>query len=76
MQKKFERQSEEWEIFRALYQIAQDYFEPEEDARYWDGLVNAYEKLVREHPGKLAACMGLALITYLETKYREENPPF
>ena len=72
MKKVFERNGEEQKMFREFYEIAQNYFIPEETDAYWDNYIVVMDQFIKSNI-PLARDLAKALSDYLERELKRKR---
>jgi len=54
MKKEIKKDSEEWKVFREIWQMYQDFAIPEEDDKYWEELVKEVNRMEKTHETPVA----------------------
>lgn len=74
--KRFEKGSEEWQMFREYWALCQQFWEPEDNDEYWERVIedtdNFYKKY-RANNGEFAKGIALAFIDMLDKKSRKKR---
>ena len=70
IERKIEKDSIEWKMFKGLYAIFQKFGEPEERESYWEDLAKALTQFHETYPINAAKHFGIALGEYLEEEYK------
>ena len=69
-QVRFEKQSEEWLMFREYFEIVQRFYLPEESDKYWEELHDALTTFGNEY-GRFAKKLALAYMNEMESKLKD-----
>ena len=69
MRKKLSKQDAEWQMFADFYKIYQDFYEPEDSDKYWNGLADATYEFFKKYPAKFARDMMMAFLESREALY-------
>lgn len=71
--KRFEKGSEEWQVFTEFWKICQQFWEPEDNDEYWEQVIdstNEFYKKYKENNEIFAKEIALALVDTLDKKWR------
>lgn len=73
MSKGFEKNGPEWNFFKELYRIAEQYWVPEDTDSYWESLVLLTDDLNNryKHLGPIVTYMIVGFINGIEVKSKE-----
>ena len=67
MRKKLEKQDKEWQMFADYYKIYQDFYEPEDNDKYWEALMTASCEFANKYNTEFAKNI---MIEYMESRNR------
>ena len=67
MRKKLEKQDKEWQMFADYYKIYQDFYEPEDNDKYWEALMAASCEFANKYNTEFAQNI---IIEYMESRNR------
>ena len=74
MRKKLDKTTKEFAMMQEFWKIWQEFFEPEDNEEYWDGLIKATsdftKKFDRNLTGNTASYLMLAVLTDIENRYK------
>lgn len=65
---KFLKGAEEWQLFMDYWNLCQKYWEPEENDKYWEELVDAADKFYRKYNTSFARSLAADFISEVERK--------
>lgn len=71
--KRFEKDSEEWKLFREYWSICQRFWEPEDNDKYWEQVVDITDDFYEKYKANneiFVKKIILAFVDTLEEKYR------
>lgn len=71
---KFEKGSNEWEMFLNFWQLAQKYWIPEDSDEYWEQVLEStieFHKKYKESNNIFAKNISIALMETLNCKFKE-----
>lgn len=74
--KRFEKGSEEWQMFTDFWKICQQFWEPEDKDDYWDKVVDATGEFYRKYKVNndiFARKIALAFVDIIEEKAKQER---
>lgn len=67
---KFQKGSEEWQMFNDFWKLCQEYWEPEENQEYWDKLILEASKFVEKYAAyPLAKEIAMGFVCSTETRF-------
>lgn len=72
--KRFEKGSEEWQMFREYWALCQQFWEPEDNDEYWDKVVDATGEFYKKYKANndlFARKIALAFIDTIEEKSKQ-----
>lgn len=72
MKKVFEKGGEEQKAFREVYELASNYYIPEDTDKYWDDYIDAADKVIKEN-NLLARYLVRGLSDYLEHEFKRKR---
>ena len=72
MRNKFEKGGSEQKMFREFYEIAQDYFIPEETDEYWDSYIDRIHYFIKDNI-PFARDLARTLSDYLEKELKRKR---
>ena len=72
MKKVFEKGGEEQKAFREVYELASNYFIPEDTDKYWDDFIDAADKVIKEN-NLFARYLVRGLSDYLEHEFKRKR---
>ena len=67
MRKKLEKQDKEWQMFADYYKIYQDFYEPEDNDKYWEALMTVSCEFASKYNTEFAKNI---IIEYMESRNR------
>ena len=70
---KFVKGTEDWQLLVDYWYLCQTYWEPEDNDRYWEDLVNAAERFYRKYNTSFARALAAALVGEAERKRKKSN---
>lgn len=73
--KKFDKGSEEWEMFSSFWKICQRFWEPEDNDEYWDQVTKSIDEFCEKHKKDneiFAKEITFALAATLDKKYKNK----
>ena len=70
MQKKFEKDSPEWLMFRDIYALIQKHYIVEESDDYWEQIVKDVAEFGEKYKG-LAVPLAVAFLNYQKEQYEK-----
>lgn len=73
MRKKLTKADAEFQMFSDYYKIYQDFYEPEDNDNYWQGLVRAVDEFYEKYKTKLAKDLAIAYLDSREEFYKFKN---
>ena len=74
MRKTFEKGSQEQQAFSDFWNLMQDYWEPEDNEKYWDDYITESNGLFHRYgKNKLVRDVINCFTDYLEYKFKEEK---
>lgn len=73
MRKKLTKADAEFQMFSDYYKIYQDFYEPEDNDNYWQGLVRAVDEFYKKYKSKLAKDLAIAYLDSREEVYKLKN---
>ena len=71
--KKFEKGSEEWQMFMDYWALCQKYWEPDDNDDYWESVVKETDVFYRKYNSEFAKSLALTLVNELERKSRSRK---
>lgn len=67
---KFNKGSEEWLMFMDFWNLCQEYWNPENNDNYWDGMVNRVDEFYKKYSDiELSKELALSFIRAQEVKF-------
>lgn len=73
MRKKLTKADAEFQMFSDYYKIYQDFYVPEDNDSYWQGLVRAVDEFYEKYKTKLAKDLAIAYLDSREEFYKLKN---
>lgn len=73
MRKKLTKADAEFQMFSDYYKIYQDFYVPEDNDSYWQGLVRAVDEFYEKYKTKLAKDLAIAYLDSREELYKLKN---
>ena len=70
MRKQLTKADAEFQMFTDYYKIYQDFYEPEDDDNYWQGLIYAVDEFYKKYKTKVAKYLALAYLNSREELYK------
>lgn len=74
--KRFEKGSEEWQMFREYWALCQQFWEPEDNDEYWEKVIEAtgeFHKKYKDNNDLFAKKIALAFIDTIEEKSKQKQ---
>ena len=72
---KFEKGSEEWQMFMEFWQMCQTYYIPEETDEYWDGVMESGNNFLKKYKTPFANGLFWAFFNEMERKMKDGESP-
>lgn len=73
MRKKLTKADADFQMFSDYYKIYQDFYVPEDNDSYWQGLVRAVDEFYEKYKTKLAKDLAIAYLDSREEFYKLKN---
>lgn len=70
MRKQLTKADAEFQMFTDYYKIYQDFYEPEDDDNYWQGLIRAVDTFYKKYNTKFAKDLAIAYLNSREELYK------
>ena len=70
MRKKLNKTDEEFQMFADYYKLYQDFYEPEDNEKYWESLINAVNAFYKKYDSQYARDLVLAFTASRETIWK------
>ena len=67
-EKKFEKGSEEWQMFMDYWALCQKYWEPDDSDVYWENLIKDTDGFYKKYNTDFARSLSMALVNESERK--------
>lgn len=71
--RKFPKGSDEWQMFTAFWKLCQKYWEPEDDDKYWQDLIQDVNDFSAKYNNLFAKNVALAFIDTLEEWIKKDK---
>ena len=68
--KKFEKGSEEWQLFKDFYILCQELWEPEQTDGYWEDVKKQADVFYKKYNTSFAKALAVALVEDLDRRCR------
>ena len=73
MRKQLTKADADFQMFSDYYKIYQDFYVPEDNDSYWQGLVRAVDEFYEKYKTKLAKDLAIAYLDSREEFYKLKN---
>lgn len=68
IRKKFEKGSEEWQMFMDYWELCQKFWEPEDTDIFWKSVIDEINAFCKKYGTDFSRKLALALVNELEAK--------
>lgn len=70
---KFQKGSEEWQMFMDFWKLCQDYWKIEESESYWSDMIRDSSAFSEKYGSEFAKRLAIAFLETQDTEYRNQN---